>query len=300
MTPDIERLRSIRSFPSLLKYLREELDWPIESDDVEQLTFDYEPEEIGLDPKTAAKVRYIKQLRPFPGQEVWGIFYVDFEPKRLPVVVLRRILQALVIKKRQSATKSQLKTWGLHDLLFISSYGEGDERAITFAHFKDEESDTLPSLKVIGWDAQDTALHIDHCSKELGNLRYREDMSSDQWRQSWSSAFTLGHREAITTSKALAEKMAELAGRIRKRVSAILKIESEKGPSPERGHEYGVAAQFSAGIALRIASRNCAAESGCDASGAQRAGNPRISSETASVRILSPRFRLFLSNTGCS
>jgi hypothetical protein len=43
-TPDIERLRSIKSFPSLVKYLRDDLEWPIDDEDFEALTFDYEPE----------------------------------------------------------------------------------------------------------------------------------------------------------------------------------------------------------------------------------------------------------------
>ena len=92
---DIERLRSIKSFPSLVKYLRDELDWPIASDDFDELTFDYEPEELGLDAKTAVKIKEIKQLRPLASNQPWGIFFVNFEPKRLPVVVLRRILRSL-------------------------------------------------------------------------------------------------------------------------------------------------------------------------------------------------------------
>lgn len=44
MHPGIELLRPIRTFPSLVKYLRNELDWPIESDNFDDLTFDYELE----------------------------------------------------------------------------------------------------------------------------------------------------------------------------------------------------------------------------------------------------------------
>ena len=51
--PDKERLRAIKTFPSLVKYLRDDLDWPIESDDFEELTFDYAPAELGLDAQTA-------------------------------------------------------------------------------------------------------------------------------------------------------------------------------------------------------------------------------------------------------
>jgi len=40
MNHDLERLRSIKSFPSLVKYLRDHLDWEFETDDVEDLTYD--------------------------------------------------------------------------------------------------------------------------------------------------------------------------------------------------------------------------------------------------------------------
>ena len=56
-----QQLRDIKTFPSLVRYLGDELDWPIESDDFEELTFDYEPEELGIDTKTAAKIEEIKK-----------------------------------------------------------------------------------------------------------------------------------------------------------------------------------------------------------------------------------------------
>ena len=89
---DRERLRAIRTFPLLVKYLRDELDWPIEADNFEDLTFDWNPEELGIDPASAAKIEEIKQLRPLVSNQPWGIFFVKFAPKRLPIVALRRIL----------------------------------------------------------------------------------------------------------------------------------------------------------------------------------------------------------------
>jgi hypothetical protein len=231
--PDAERLRSIKTFPSLVKYLRDELEWPIDSDDFDELTFDYEPEELGLDPKTAVKVKDIKQLRPLTSNQPWGIFFVNFEPKRLPVVVLRRILRSLVLRKRESTNKPQQATWNLHDLLFISSYGEADHRDITFAHFAEEDgAGDLPTLRVLGWDDEDAVLHLAHADKTLRDkLRWPEDSKSfEQWRSRWSSAFTLRVREVIGTSKALAERLAELATAIRKRVNKVLSVESESGP----------------------------------------------------------------------
>src|SRR5215218_8691601 len=101
---DRERLGQIKTFPSLVKYLRDELNWPIESDDFEEISFDYSPEELGIDAKSAAKIEPpIRQLRPLATGQPWGIFFVKFEPRRLPVVALRRILRKLVFKKRAAA-----------------------------------------------------------------------------------------------------------------------------------------------------------------------------------------------------
>lgn len=226
-------LRAVKSFPSLVKYLRDELDWPIESDDVEELTFDYEPEELGLDAKTAVKIKEIKQLRPLASNQPWGIFFINFEPKQLPIVALRRILRALVFKKRVSGSRAQQKTWQLNDLLFISSYGTSSERAITLAHFsEDSRFGDLPTLRVLGWDAQDTVLHLEDAEQKLKTkLRWPEaedDVAS--WRATWSSAFTLRPREVVRTSKELAIKLADLATVIRERANKVLAIESTSGP----------------------------------------------------------------------
>ena len=231
--PDRDRLRNIKTFPSLVKYLRDDLNWPIDSDDFEERDFfDYESDELGIDAKTAAKIEEIKQLRPLTWNQPWGIFFLKFAPKRLPVVALRRVLSGLVFKKRATARSSEQAAWNLHDLLFISNYGEGDERQITFAHFS-EDTDTgdLPTLKVLGWDGDDTNLHLDDVADKLtGKLSWPADESdAEAWRTTWASAFTLRHREVITTSKRMAERLAELARSIRKKAEAALAIESEQG-----------------------------------------------------------------------
>jgi len=232
MPQNLERLRSIKSFPSLVKYLRDELDWPIETDDVEELSFDYQPEELGLDPKTAVKIKEIKQLRPFVTNQPWGIFYVNFEPKQLPIVALRRILRSLVLKKRASANKGQQRAWQQNDLLFISSYGETDEREITFAHFSEDSTmGDLPTLKVLGWSAGNTVLRLEDTHSTLKDKLHWPENEDDTeaWRERWSSAFKLRYRETVRTSKDLAVSLAELAGDIRARVNSVIEIESEKG-----------------------------------------------------------------------
>jgi len=228
-----ELLKDIRTFPSLVKYLRDELDWPIQTHDFEELTFDYTAEELGIDSKSAAKIQEIKRLRPLSANQPWGIFFVKFEPKGLPVVALRRILSRVVVKKRASANSAERAAWEAEDLLFVSNYGEGEERKISLAHFtQDRAKNDLPTLKVLGWDNLDTALHLDHVAEELHEkLTWPEDENDiEAWRKTWRSAFTLRHREVITTSKVLAIKLAELARDIRARIKTVLTIETENGP----------------------------------------------------------------------
>lgn len=227
-------LRKVRTFPSLVKYLRDEMGWPIENGtDFEDLTFDYTPEELGIEAKNAAKIQEIKRLRPLSPTQPWGIFFVKFEPKRLPVVALRRILGQVALKKRASANKSERQAWAADDLLFVSNHGEGEGRHIAFAHFSTPANDRdLPTLKVLGWDNRDTPLHLDAVSEELTTqLAWPEDGSdTEAWRTRWRAAFSLRHREVITTSKELSLRLARLARDIRDRIRAALSIETEKGP----------------------------------------------------------------------
>src|SRR5580658_7689272 len=133
-----EVLAGIKRFDQLIAYLRDEMGWPVRGDDFEELTFDYSPEELGIDPKNAAKIEEIKRLRPLSTRQPWGIFFVKFEPKRLPVIALRRILSQVALKKRSSSNSSERTAWAADDLLFISNFGEGDKRQITFAHFSQD------------------------------------------------------------------------------------------------------------------------------------------------------------------
>ena len=130
-------LRNILTFDDLIQYLEEKLDWPLQEYGFDQLTFEYQPEELGLKDIEAAKIGRIYQLRPLYHNQPWGIFFVEFEKKKLPVVVLRRILSHLVLKKRASANKSREAAWNTQDLLFITAFGkvENQQREIAFAHF---------------------------------------------------------------------------------------------------------------------------------------------------------------------
>ncbi len=225
-------LSNIHRFDQLVAYLRDEMGWPIESDDFEELTFEYTPEELGIDAANAAKIQEIKRLRPLAPSQPWGIFFVKFEHKRLPVVALRRILGQVALKKRASANKDERRAWAADDLLFVSNYGARDERQISFAHFSPAlDGHDLPTLKVLGWDNLDTPLHLDDVAEKLrSNLAWpQNDKDISAWRTSWRSAFQLRPHEVITTSRALSIRLAELARAIRDRIKTALAIETEKG-----------------------------------------------------------------------
>ena len=228
------KLAAIKRFDQLVAYLRDELGWPLENgSDFEDLTFDYFPEELGIDAKTAAKIQEIKRLRPLSPHQPWGIFFVKFEPKQLPVIALRRILSQVALKKRASSNSADRAAWAADDLLFVSNYGESEERQISFAHFSTTNSgQDLPILKVLGWDNRDTALHLDAVVRELSqNLAWPEDDSdAEEWRKRWRTAFTLENRAVVSTSKDLSVRLAELARSIRGRIKAAIKIETDSGP----------------------------------------------------------------------
>ena len=226
-----EALASIRSFDELLPFLRDELGWPIEIEEMDGLVFPYSADELGIEEENWAKIEWIRRLRPLSVGQPWGIFFVQFARKRLPVVALRRILSRVTVKNRSAGDGADLPSWKAGDLLFISFFGDGENRSINFAHFTDGGGKALPTLKVLGWDRHDTGLHLDRVADDLTDrLRWPDDETDPEvWREQWREAFTVGHREVIRTADRLSARLAELARAIRDRVEAALRIETEQG-----------------------------------------------------------------------
>ena len=228
-----DNLHSITTLDDLLDWLGDELDWPIEDYGLDDLTFEYDADDLGLREEDARKLEgsSIRQLRPLTGGQPFGIFFVEFSRARLPVVVLRRILNALVVKKRASANPADLRRWNPADLIFISAFGEDDNREIAFAHFhRNPDTTEIPVLHVLGWNGStDTPLKLEHV---VGTLKQRlcwpEDTANhDDWRTQWTGAFRhrLGH--VIRTASDLAETLAVFARKIRDAATTIMAHESE-------------------------------------------------------------------------
>jgi predicted helicase len=221
-------LTNINDFSSLMIYLRDELFWPISEEDFDEIFFDYTPKELGIEKKYAVKINSIKQLRPLSEEQPWGIFFLSFERKKLPVVILRRILRKL-IKSRRTAD-ARLKTWDLEDLIFISFLGEEKKQKISFAQFAERESE-LPELRTFSWDDKETYFHYMQNILDLEKLKWPDDATNvDFWKEEWSNAFSIKHKSVISNSQELAKRMAQIAKNIRDQIMDIYNFEISAGP----------------------------------------------------------------------
>lgn len=227
-----QQLQHVLTIDDLVRYLEDELGWPLQGYELDELTFEYTPAELGLKEADAAKIKSIYQLRPILANQPWGIFFVEFERKKLPIVVLRRILSHLVVRKRASANQAHRAAWNANDLLFISAYGDADTatREIAFAHFHQEAGD-LPTLRVLGWDGNDTALKLAHVAETLRARLGWPAAPADAaaWRTAWAGAFRHRPGHVIATADTLADALAVLARRIRLAALTLLAHETEQG-----------------------------------------------------------------------
>ncbi|MDX5494545.1 MAG: hypothetical protein LPK86_13785, partial [Alphaproteobacteria bacterium] len=228
---DLDR---VTNFEQLVELLRDKLEWPIGEDyGFDDVVFEYEASELGLKKDEAARIREIHQLRPLATNQPWGIFFISMEDKAIPVTVLRRILRALVVKKRGAVQSADRRAWDKSDLIFATSFGKSGARELAFVHFSDgEATGDLPVMKVLGWNARDTVLKHEYVATMLRDkLSWPDDPDNAKaWRDDWASAFELRLNETIKTSKDLAVRLAELASDIRGRVNQLLKAEDETGP----------------------------------------------------------------------
>ena len=229
--PLVAQLRNTQSIEQLVRYLHDELDWPVDLENLDDVFFDYEPSELNLKAEHTIAVRSIRQLRPLSSDQPWGIFFVEFDRTKLPIAVLRRVLQGLAIKRRERDGGRQ--RWHAQDLLFVSTWGEPGHKEIAFAHFAADQqaADAPPILRVLGWDESDTNLQMANIVATL-----RQNLSwpatgelKDAWRQRWSGAFKLRPGQTISDAKTLAAAMALFAKRIRVRVVDVLLVESAEG-----------------------------------------------------------------------
>ena len=234
-----EELKKISDFAGLLPFLEKHMGWPIKKDElykddpVDRLTYEFKLKELGIDPKKTPGIREIRQLIRFHDNQPFGIFFVNFDHKKLKVTALRRILRALGQTKRESANDNEYRRWSTGDLLFISNFGEADHRQMTMAHFQENaDSKKIPTLQIIDWDEYDTLTRLKvQANALITKLHYPEDESdAEAWREQWTNAPWRELGKTIKDTKEIVTELARLATNTRERIKILMDYEFANGP----------------------------------------------------------------------
>jgi len=125
----------------------------------------------------------------------WGIFFVKFEPKRLPVVALRRILSQVALKNRALPTEPSGLRGRRRPAVHSPTMVTARSARSPFAHFSRARSqDGLPDPQGAGLGQLETR----RCTWTRFAERLTQDLAwpadeadVDNWRERWNEAFTL-------------------------------------------------------------------------------------------------------------
>lgn len=224
-----QELKRVNDIDSLMNYFVDNLGWAIDPDDyydIEDITYDFEADDLGLKEEAFAKIISLKQLRPLVDGQRWGIFFVNFESSRFEVSALRKILSGLVPSRRNS----DHAVWDKKDLLFLCTWGERNKTTIGVAYFEDTEKG-LPQIKMISCEpAVEDFTQINVFEQRLSKLAWPSNPNDfDAWQQAWASAFTTRYRQPIQDAHTLTVRLAEEAQNIRDRILSTLEIETSNG-----------------------------------------------------------------------
>lgn len=223
-------IRKVRDITDLIGYFSENLNWAIDIDDfddIEDISYDFEAEDIGLKEENFAKISSLRQLQPLVDGQQWGIFCIEFDSNKFEVSALRKILSKFVPKRRSMVDHA---VWQQQDLLFICNWGEDNNRTIGIAHFEDKENG-LPQIKMISCaPALEDFTQIKVFEDRLSQLAWPKNTSNiEAWREAWSNAFSSGYRQTIRDSSTLTIQLAAEAQNIRNRILQILEVETQNG-----------------------------------------------------------------------
>ncbi len=230
-----ELLRRIRTFAQVFQYLVDVLGWPLdadhfEDDDLTAVTYDWDPDELGIPDEKLRDLQRLRQMAPISANQPWGVFFLEFTGSRLPITQVRRLLQALVTKKRVG--NPSRRTWQLDDLLFIVITGTDDSVELHLVAFRGRDPQQ-PEFRTLAWrPVQSPLQHLRRLGDELlPCLEWPHDDSDvEAWRTGWREAFKLPAGQAIKDAARLAERMAKTARDLRDQITEALEDEQGVGP----------------------------------------------------------------------
>ena len=231
-----ETMRGIRTFAQVFQYLVDGQGWPLElpdleDDDLTAVTYDWDPVELGIPADRLGDLKRLQQMRPLTVNQPWGVFFLEFSGPRLRYTPIRRLLRALVTKKRAAAAASR-RTWALDDLLFVVITGTGDEVEIHLLAFHGSDPQTAEFRSLAWRPAHAPPRHLQRLNKELlPCLAWPTDDSDvESWRKAWWEAFKLPVGQTIKDSTRLADRMARTARDLRTQIREALGKEKGSGP----------------------------------------------------------------------
>ena len=125
-------LSYIENHPTLLAHLMDNYDWPINEDAApDDLTFDYDATELGIDKRILEKVK-LQSLRPLSANQPWAILLFDFGTGKVRLGELRKTIRAFVPKKRAWANPGNRQLFDLEHILCVCTHGTDDGTGFTF------------------------------------------------------------------------------------------------------------------------------------------------------------------------
>jgi hypothetical protein len=242
--PADERLRTlIREAPkdtwALIDFLRDGLAWPLPELDPTELhaddvLIDWQPEELHLDPTKVAKLVDIAQLPPLTAKQSFGVFFLNFDGRNLPITAVRRLVHRLVNSRRGRGGGTH-PTWALDDLLFFC-LANGDEKVIHVVNFREKDGKRV--LRVLSWSDNPTGARLDLLVRRaVPELTWDGDSGPKLIMEPSESAVMGGYREGITSAKQLSRRMAEVAQDVRDEIRTLLSIETDTGPIRRLFHD---------------------------------------------------------------
>ncbi|MDE0120292.1 MAG: hypothetical protein OXS33_01000 [bacterium] len=218
----------------LVRYCIDELAWPLEeeevleSSDIEELMFEWNLAELGIQPGTSRRIERVRQMRPLTANQPWGIFFVELAGPRLLVTQIRQLLDRLVTKRRASRHANR-RRWALDDLIFLVTTDQDPSEMHLLVFFKGQDK---VEFRCVSWRPTDPTRRLRRLSDELlPHLTWPNDEQDvDAWRKEWREPFTLRLGEVIASAARLADRMARTARDLRNQIKKALADEEGKGP----------------------------------------------------------------------
>ena len=229
-----DRLREVRTAEDLLRYFIDQLDWPLEDEnlleDPEDLMFEWDLEELGIPRRVRRPVERLRQVRPFTETQPWGIFFVELTARRLLIGQIRNILNKLVTRRRATARDPNQRSWALDNLIFVVTTGSGDSTELHLLVFFDVDGRT--EFRCLTWRPTDSTRRLRRLAQELlPHLAWpHEEDDTEAWRTAWRAPFTQQPGDVIKTAARLVDRMSRTAVDLRSQIRQALAEEGGEGP----------------------------------------------------------------------